>query len=169
MATRSAIGMQNRDGSVTAVYCHYDGYPEHNGAILLEHYGRVKTQQLLALGDLSSLGSEVGQKHPFSGFYVKDPQLSEEDNAVKAAAVQAAYAAAQAAGWTTFYHRDRGETGVDAETYASIEDYTDNFTHCDINYFYLLVNDAWQVRPAFDGGQWEDLANVLVNSAEEMV
>lgn len=29
MSTRSTIGYVKKDGSVTAVYCHYDGYPEH--------------------------------------------------------------------------------------------------------------------------------------------
>jgi len=158
MATRSAIGMQNRDGSITAVYCHWDGYPEHNGALLVEHYDRVKTQQLLAQGDLSILGSRIGEQHAFSvyNFYDLTPEQRTEHDALHRDSC-------------TFYGRDRGETGIDAETYASIEDYTSNFTHCDIDYFYLLVNDAWQVLPAFNGGQWEDLANVLVNSAEEMV
>jgi hypothetical protein len=36
MSTRSAIGI--RYGTIIkAVYCHWDGYVEHNGAILQEH------------------------------------------------------------------------------------------------------------------------------------
>ena len=38
MATRSNIGIVNEDDSITAIYCHWDGYPEHNGKILLNHY-----------------------------------------------------------------------------------------------------------------------------------
>jgi len=30
MATRSNIGIVNEDGSVTGIYCHWDGYPENN-------------------------------------------------------------------------------------------------------------------------------------------
>jgi hypothetical protein len=155
MATRSAIGMQNKDGSVTAVYCHWDGYPEHNGAILLEHYGRGRTRKLLALGDLSSLGPNIGEKHAFSVYDLTPEQRTEHDALHRDSC--------------TFYGRDRGETGIDAKTYASITDYMEDFAHAGIDYFYLLVNDAWQVRPAVDGGRWEDLANLLINSAEEMV
>ncbi len=35
MATRSNIGILNADGTVTGVYCHNDGYPEHHGPRLL--------------------------------------------------------------------------------------------------------------------------------------
>ena len=39
MSTRSLIGYYNKaDGSVTATYCHWDGYVECNGATLEEHY-----------------------------------------------------------------------------------------------------------------------------------
>ncbi len=35
MATRSNIGIVNEDGSITGIYCHYDGYPEYVGKMLL--------------------------------------------------------------------------------------------------------------------------------------
>lgn len=57
MATRSTIAKLNPDGSVTSVYCHWDGYPDGVGATLRQHYtNQVKIDLLLALGDLSSLG-----------------------------------------------------------------------------------------------------------------
>ena len=34
----STIAMRYPDGHVKAVYAHWDGYPSHNGKILLEHY-----------------------------------------------------------------------------------------------------------------------------------
>jgi hypothetical protein len=56
MATRSRIGIENQDGTVNSIYCHFDGYPSHNGEILKEYYSdREKLQQLLELGDISSL------------------------------------------------------------------------------------------------------------------
>jgi hypothetical protein len=72
--------------------------------------------------------------------------------------------------WCTFYGRDRGETDTAAKTYASKKDFTDNFSYSDIDYFYLLADEAWQVRPAFSSSasQWEDLADLLIDSAEEM-
>jgi hypothetical protein len=38
MATRSRIGIELEDGVIESIYCHWDGYPENNGKILLEHY-----------------------------------------------------------------------------------------------------------------------------------
>jgi hypothetical protein len=62
MATRSMIGMQTSDGKVKAIYCHYDGYPEHHVPILNEHYStREQVESLIALGDLLVLGSDLGE------------------------------------------------------------------------------------------------------------
>lgn len=61
MATRSAIGIENADGTVTAVYCHWDGYPENNGKILLVHYPETETTKLIGYGDISSLGETLDQ------------------------------------------------------------------------------------------------------------
>lgn len=61
MGTRSTIGVLNTDGSVSAVYCHWDGYPEHNGKILMENYTtEEKVRELIDLGSISSL-SECGE------------------------------------------------------------------------------------------------------------
>lgn len=61
MGTRSTIGVLNTDGSVTAVYCHWDGYPEHNGKILIDNYTtEEKVRELIGLGSISSL-SECGE------------------------------------------------------------------------------------------------------------
>jgi hypothetical protein len=58
MATRSYIGVRNTDASVDYIYCHFDGYPEHNGKILTEHYSNAsRVRALLELGDL------VGRLH----------------------------------------------------------------------------------------------------------
>ena len=66
MSTRSLICRQNSDGSYDVIYCHFDGYPAHNGRILYEHYqSRAKITALFALGDLSVLAPEIGHKHGF--------------------------------------------------------------------------------------------------------
>ncbi len=83
MATRSTIAIEHENGTVEQVYCHFDGYLSHNGKILHEHYtDRSKVEQLVALGDMSILGNEIGEKQDF-------------DNPVN--------------GWTLYYGRDRGE------------------------------------------------------------
>ena len=56
MATRSRIAIENQDGSVTSVYCHWDGHIETNGVILNNNYNtKDKVEELIALGDLSAL------------------------------------------------------------------------------------------------------------------
>ena len=60
MGTRSTIALEYADGTVEQVYCHWDGYVEHNGKILVEHYmDPFKVQQLVMLGGFSSLCATV--------------------------------------------------------------------------------------------------------------
>ena len=55
MSTRSNI-VYNTGDSVRAVYCHHDGYLDHNGRILFEHYNSEdKVEALIELGDFTSL------------------------------------------------------------------------------------------------------------------
>jgi hypothetical protein len=88
MSTHSNIGIINQDNSVEMVYCHWNGYPSNNGILLLENYSsEAKVRQLLALGNLSSLGAELGMGHNFDNppegvcnFYGRDRH--ELDNVV---------------------------------------------------------------------------------------
>jgi hypothetical protein len=67
MATRSLIGKQNADGTVSMNYCHWDGYPENNGNLLVENYGSpFQVDELLALGDLSYLGYSPSMSHAYA-------------------------------------------------------------------------------------------------------
>lgn len=66
-STRGMVGVLGSDGkSITAVYTHFDSYPDHNGKILKQAYNdEGKVKKLIAGGDISILGSEIGQKHDF--------------------------------------------------------------------------------------------------------
>lgn len=67
MGTRSTIALEFADGTVHQVYCHWDGYLEHNGLILQEHYlDPFKLRKLIDLGAISSLNKEIGIQHPFN-------------------------------------------------------------------------------------------------------
>ena len=56
MSTRSMIGIVNEDKTVTAIYCHFDGYPSHNGEILTKHYtSRKVIGELMERGDIRYL------------------------------------------------------------------------------------------------------------------
>ncbi len=155
MGTRSTIALEYADGTVGQVYCHWDGYLEHNGMLLYKHYSNpFVLRDLLDLGDISSLGRIVGTKHPFS------PHGSAED--------QVAYDAAQNAGATTFYGRDRGEDGVAQKMFKSFEDYKAN--HQYEEYEYILRRDGqWYVaaHSAIYGSLADALAEQLRESAEE--
>ena len=118
MATRSHIGIKNGN-SVRYVYCHYDGYPEYNGRLLLQNYTTVeKVNELIDGGDLSSLGKEIKTDLPHSW-------------------------AKRVEGVCVYYGRDRGETGVGPKT-CDIDDYNDN----DVDYQYLFDTDInkWTVE-----------------------
>ena len=131
MATRSTIALEFADGTVQQVYCHWDGYLEHNGKILFEHYSDpFKLRDLIALGDVSSLGPNIGSQHPFS------PHESAD--------ASAAYDAAMKAGATTFYGRDRGEDGVSARKFDNFEMY--KLSHQYEEFEYILRTDGkWYV------------------------
>lgn len=122
MATRSNIITLCADGKWRRIYCHWDGYPSGNGAILLEHYQDAdKIEQLVRLGDLSVLAPEIGEKHDF------DDETKE--------------------GWTKFYGRDRGETGVEPEVYDDRDTAVGKgFTE---EYCYLWDGAGWSFS---DGG-----------------
>ena len=151
MGTRSTIALEFADGTVEQVYCHWDGYLEHNGKILQEHYSDpFKLRDLIDQGGISSLGKSIGKKHPFSPAY-------NETDPVKKAAVETEYEAAQEAGYTTFYARDRGED-LTIEKFVSFEDYAafhqrEEFAYC------LRTDGKWYV--AFDQGSFTELAKEL--------
>ena len=118
MATRSFIALKTADG-FEGVYCHWDGYLKHNGAILLEHYCESgKVAELLSHGDMSSLGTSVGQKHDF---FAHDQ------------------------GYTTYYGRDRGENGphIGIKRYPSLSELVDYAEQCGCEYLYLFDKE-WQ-------------------------
>jgi hypothetical protein len=51
------IAQTQRNGEVHAVYCHSDGYPEHNGRLLNEYWTeQADVAELIEGGDMRSLG-----------------------------------------------------------------------------------------------------------------
>jgi hypothetical protein len=131
MATRSTIALEFADGTVQQVYCHWDGYLSNNGKLLLENYSNPFTlRDLIDQGDVSSLGTVVGEKHDFSRL----------DSTMPADEYEAKYGH-----MTTFYKRDRGESGATAKSFKDFEDYVENFCHEE--YAYILRTDGnWYVK-----------------------
>lgn len=117
MSTRSTIAMEYEDGSIRQVYCHWEGFIEYNGKLLLEHYSdRAKLQQLLDLGDLSRLGINLGVKHNFL----------------------------EITGDCTFYGRDRNDRDTQAEYYKDFNIFINKAGFEEFNYL-LRTDGVWYV------------------------
>ena len=159
MGTRSMIGIENPNTKVVkAIYCHWDGYLEHNGAILNEHYASSpKVNNLIALGDLSSLRAEIGEKHAFSQFDLP----KDEVEAFKLLTEN----------MCTFYGRDRGETAP-YKRFDTAKEALTHYDHCGAEYFYLFRYDADQQAGKWfykkgPAGAWKRLATALSKVKEE--
>jgi hypothetical protein len=135
MATRSRIAMELGDGSVLSIYCHHDGYVEHNGHILQTHFqDPEKVKELIELGDISSLKKNVSPTGPHS--------FNEPERDVVVA-----------------YSRDRGESHVDPIKKRSVA----AFFKGDIDeYGYLFTQEGeWLVKKSANGGDPVPLTYVL--------
>ena len=119
MATRSTISLIHEDGSVIGIYCHWDGYPEHNGEILNKSYTDNKSVlKLIGLGQLSILGNHIeptGEDHSFEN--------AEDDVCVA-------------------YHRDRGED-LNIYTSKSKKEFLENYAE---EYNYFFENGIWTYK-----------------------
>jgi len=127
MGTRSRIGVMHGD-VCKSVYCHYDGYLEHNGAILNEHYDSTKANHLVALGDLSVLYPEIDPGEDLHSF--EQPKK----------------------GVTIFYGRDRGEEGVDYKVAHTFEEFLRQCDNCYAEYYYLNKDGVWYVGDTYGHG-----------------
>jgi len=139
MATRSNIAYRTPEGKIRSIYAHWDGYPAHNGEMLVRHYQEArKIAQLVELGSLSILAPNVfpvGAGHSFDS-----PQ---EDVCV-------------------FYGRDRGETGVETREYDDVPSWIDDMEE----YAYLWNGTEWLVN---DHGETDANGYPIFNRVEDVV
>lgn len=113
MATRSVIAVRTgtaRKPRYLAVYCHYDGYPQHQLPILAEHHNSsAKALSLVAGGDISCLRTNLGWQRetlPEAG---------------------------------PLYYRDRGEQDVDARSFADFQAMVEHFQGSGCEHAYCYV------------------------------
>lgn len=137
MGTRSCIAVQHGD-VIKAIYCHWDGYLEHNGRILHEHYTSERANYLVALGDLSSLQM------------LMEPSDSEHSAARPEPDV------------CVFRGRDFGEKDCEFQTFDNIAEVMESYDGCE--YFYLMRNGQWWVS---EGVAFEPLSTALANLEED--
>jgi hypothetical protein len=144
MATRSTIALEFADGTVQQIYAHFDGYLEHNGRILKEHYSDpFKLQELIELGSISVLAPEIGVKHPF-------------DNPHRWGTPDYLAHEAEYKHMTKFYGRDRGETDTEARRFTDYQDYLTNGQWEEYNYILRQVDG--QAQWFVNGMTFEELS-----------
>jgi len=145
VSTNAAIGLAMPDGTIKAVYLHWDGYIEHGGAgeTLAGHYkDREKVEKLIALGFLSSLGAEVAPDPAFPHSWA-NPQPNV----------------------TVAYHRDRKERLQPAVEFKDKDSFAEEAkSNMWAEYAYLFEEGCWLVcdlHLSAKPWQWKVLSDVL--------
>jgi hypothetical protein len=136
MSTRSRIGIELENGKVQSVYCHFDGYVDGVGKVLINHYTDIeKIRKMIFLGDMSSLAESV-----------ECPEGHSYENRKE--------------GFSVFYGRDRGETGIHSVTHS--EDIWPDYGQ---DYEYLFKGGQWLIR--YDEPQFRPVTEVLKEESKE--
>jgi hypothetical protein len=133
MGTRSTIALEFADGTVQQVYCHWDGYLQHNGRLLLQHWSDpFKLRDLIDLGDMSKLGAEIGEQHSFHNPHpFGTPEFYDYQD--------------RYSNMCTFYGRDRGETGVESREFADYDSYVRDYRSKEEFDYILRADGMWYV------------------------
>lgn len=137
MATRSNIGIVNQDKSISSIYCHWDGYPEYTGKMLLNHYTTVDiVTELLKLGNLSQLCENVNptESHTFA-----EPQK----------------------GVCVAYGRERGEKDQEAIVFEDLGEFEDSASNSWADYQYLFEDGKWSYRNVNNTLGWRELTQAV--------
>ena len=132
MATRSLIGVQQQDGTVKAIYCHWDGYPEGVGLMLETFYGNPDdANKLIEMGNMSVIGATIGTQTNGAG-HTGGAQC-------------------------VFYGRDLGESDQQATVYDSFDEFEASMDNWGVDYAYFMKDDFWVayqiVYPTYDEGK----------------
>jgi hypothetical protein len=149
MGTRSTIALEYADGTVDQIYCHWDGYLDHNGRILQDHYSDpFKLRELIDLGDMSSLRPEIGEKHAFSQFELRAEEVAGYKLLTE--------------NMCTFYGRDRGESGTERKRFKDFADYIENHQYEEYEYILRCVEGraVWFVKCHSE--DWKTLEQAMI-------
>jgi len=111
--------------------------------VLQEHYDSARANNLVALGDMSSLGRVIGEAHPFSQFEI-DKENPDFDKLI------ALHEHAKAQGYCTFYARDRGETGTEFKVAHTFEEFVEQADGCGAEYYYIMKDGVWYVGDTYN-------------------
>ena len=146
MSTRSAIAIMDDDGKIRSVYAHWDGYLDHNGAILEKHYqDRKKIEALLALGSIILLAERVAPRE--SETHTFDKPVN---------------------GVVVAYHRDRNDVYHAPDVWEDEEDFVKNVERAYwAEFVYLWKGGRWMVYQIptldemYDENRWYAVADAV--------
>ena len=142
MSTNATVSLKTKKG-IQSIYCHWDGYPEYLGNILMGNYcNEEKIQNLLNQGDASI----IDEKIDFDPKYEHSFEKRQEGSCL-------------------FYHRDRGET-LETHFFKTISEMLKSFGQ-QHNYYYH--DGIWYHCEPLESSknQWLPLAVVLDREMEE--
>lgn len=134
MGTRGRVGVMHGN-NCKSVYVHWDSHIDGVGRILLEHYNSSKANNLVALGDMSTLRPQIGEKHAFSQFDLPP----EEVEAYKELTQD----------WCIFYGRDRGEVSV-WKVANTFEEFLEQADGCGAEYYYIMRDGVWYCGTTYE-------------------
>ena len=147
MSTRSFIAHKVVD-KYEGITCHFDGYVEGGvGETLRNHYTDIgKVSNLISLGDLSSIGKDIGDKH--------DPRYDKDDVCC-------------------FYHRDYGEDWGECapQVFGSVDALVEEATRLGCEFIYIFDKE-WLWAEQLDSlngafGSFESLADEIAPSEDD--
>lgn len=146
MGTHSRIGYQLPDNSIISVYCHYDGYLEHNGRILAEHYqDREAVRQLIDGGSMSSLRT--------THLWITSVVRTEDGDIARDMDGNWVYSPTRAP--QPLYHTERGE---ELEiTHGDFEEFTSGNTGEEFAYLYTTEGKWRAYRIGWGSGNTHEL------------
>jgi len=119
MGTRSYIAVANPKGGYSAIYCHWDGYPDYMGAMLRDNYSsKGKSRALIRLGDCSSIKPNLAAVG-----------LHNFDN--------------PAENVTLAYGRDRGEPACKARQFETLKELAEFAGEAWAQFIYIYDGKRW--------------------------
>ena len=149
MGTRSRIGVMHGN-NVKSIYCHWDGYIEHNGRILQNHYDSAKANHLVAMGDMSKLQAEIGEQHAFSKFDIPGIEVQVHNE-----------------NWCTFYGRDRGEKDTEWKVATTFDEFLEQCDLCGAEYYYIMKDGVWYTGDTYSSTPLSKKLTALVEALEQ--
>lgn len=119
MGTRSRVAVMHGD-VCKSVYCHYDGYLDYTGRILLSHYDSTAANLLIARGDNSGVKETIEEMNFYEDRTEEDEDVQEFINSTP---------------WAVAH---------------SFEEFLEQVQGCCGEYYYVMRDGVWYAGCVYD-------------------